>query len=208
LYKWYESECPECHVPLVEEPDVTEPDETFVSVFHADDPALMPLAQLALEDEGIQFVIGNRDDSRGFVRLASLADVGVGGRTGDILVASRDADRARELLADLEQAKPAGDTATPSTSTMTPSWNTTKLVAGPLVPLYDKDTGARLGDLSEEQLQFLIDHLELESSDDQDLYITAATIDLLHDEGAPAPLIDLLRRALGQREGLEIAWRD
>ncbi len=36
--------------------------------------------------------------------------------------------------------------------------------------LYDKDTGAWLGTITEEQLQFLIDQLKEESSEDQLLH--------------------------------------
>jgi hypothetical protein len=55
-------------------------------------------------------------------------------------------------------------------------------------------------------LQFLIDQLEEESTDDMDYYIDQATLDLFEEMGAEAALLTLLRQALGTREGIEIVW--
>ncbi len=74
------------------------------------------------------------------------------------------------------------------------------------IRLYDNDSGAELGTLAEEQLQFLIDQLEEETSDDQDYYLNPATLELLEKRGADAELLALLRRALGDQEGVEIRW--
>jgi processive 1,2-diacylglycerol beta-glucosyltransferase len=46
-----------------------------------------------------------------------------------------------------------------------------------VIQLHDKDTGALIGAITEEQLKFLIDELEEESGDDQDYYINEDTID-------------------------------
>lgn len=61
--------------------------------------------------------------------------------------------------------------------------------------------------ISDEQLQFLIDHLEEESYDDQDYYLNQATIDMLAKQGADPSLITLLREALGDREGIDVVWQ-
>jgi hypothetical protein len=61
-------------------------------------------------------------------------------------------------------------------------------------------------DLTDAQLQFLIDQLEEESADDTDYYIDQATLDLFEEVGAEADLLALLRQALGPREGIEIVW--
>jgi hypothetical protein len=74
-----------------------------------------------------------------------------------------------------------------------------------MIELRDKDTGEALGSISEEQLQFLIEHLEEESRDDRDYYLNATTLDALGEKGEPE-LIDRLRRAMGEREGMEIEW--
>ena len=75
-----------------------------------------------------------------------------------------------------------------------------------IIRLYDNASGAALGTLTEEQLQFLIDNLEEETSDDQDYYLNPNTLELLEARGGDASLIALLRRALGDKQGREIRW--
>jgi processive 1,2-diacylglycerol beta-glucosyltransferase len=75
-----------------------------------------------------------------------------------------------------------------------------------MVKLYNKENNAFLGEITEEQLQFLIDQLEEESSDDQDYYLNAETIDMFEQSGADYALIGLLRKAIGTREDVEIRW--
>jgi hypothetical protein len=75
-----------------------------------------------------------------------------------------------------------------------------------MIKLYDKDTRVFLGTITEVQLQFLIDQLEEESTEDTDYYINQATLDLFEEIGADADLLALLRQALGTREDLEIQW--
>lgn len=72
--------------------------------------------------------------------------------------------------------------------------------------LRDKDTGAALGVISDQQLQFLVDQLEEEAGDDQDYYVNEATIDLLKEAGADDGLLLLLRNALNGRTEMEIRW--
>lgn len=75
------------------------------------------------------------------------------------------------------------------------------------ITLYDNASGAALGNISETDLQFLIDNLEEETSDDQDYYLRPETVALLGSKGGSAALIELLRTALGDREGVEIRWQ-
>lgn len=75
-----------------------------------------------------------------------------------------------------------------------------------MIQIHDKDTGARIGTLTEEQLQFLIDQLEEESGEDQDYYINETTVDLFEENGADKALIALLREALNGRTEMEIRW--
>lgn len=205
-YKWYEAECPDCRIPLVEvpPPDAPAPDATLVQVFQTTELGLLPLAEMALEQEDIEY----------FVRNAA-GPLSAGGRTfrGDvpemgveILVRTNDADRARELLADLEhedltEAAPQPGTSPPATAGDSP--------ATPLrdaVDLYDSGTGAVIGQASETQLRWLDAHLERESSADEDYYIDKLTLEMLQDAKGDPALIDLLRRALGDREGLDVRW--
>ena len=75
-----------------------------------------------------------------------------------------------------------------------------------MIQLHEKETGVFLGTITDAQLQFLIDQLEEESTDDMDYYIDQATLDLFEEMGAEAALLTLLRQALGTREGIEIVW--
>ena len=75
-----------------------------------------------------------------------------------------------------------------------------------MIQLYDKETGASLGAITEEQLQFLADQLEEESPEDRDYYINEPTLDAFEEAGADAALVALLRKALGEREEMEIRW--
>jgi processive 1,2-diacylglycerol beta-glucosyltransferase len=75
-----------------------------------------------------------------------------------------------------------------------------------MVELRDAERGKQLGTITEQQLKFLVDELEEESTSDNDYYITADTIEMLKTDGADADLIGLLRRALGNREGIDVRW--
>ncbi len=77
-----------------------------------------------------------------------------------------------------------------------------------MIVLYDSQTGAELGTLDPAQFDFLTTQLEEESAADQDYYINRATIELFEQEGADAALIDLLRRALGSRDEMDIRWSE
>lgn len=75
-----------------------------------------------------------------------------------------------------------------------------------MIQLYDAERGTRLGEISEAQLQRLVESLEEESATDQDYYLTAETIDMLAGDGADAGLVGLLRSALAGREGMDVRW--
>jgi len=75
-----------------------------------------------------------------------------------------------------------------------------------MIQLYDNETGAPLGAITEEQLRFLTDQLEEESPEDRDYYINEPTLDAFEEAGADPALLTLLRKALGEREEMEIRW--
>jgi hypothetical protein len=75
-----------------------------------------------------------------------------------------------------------------------------------MIELRDKESGDLLGKLTEEQLQFLIDHLEEESGTDQDYYLNLFTIEMLKEQGADPQLISTLQKGMGEREEMEIFW--
>jgi hypothetical protein len=75
-----------------------------------------------------------------------------------------------------------------------------------MISLRDKETGAEIGTISEQELQFLVDQLEEEFEEDRDYYVNQTTVDVLEKNGADPELIALLRNAIGDREGIEIEW--
>ena len=76
-----------------------------------------------------------------------------------------------------------------------------------MIDLYDNATNVLIGSITEQDLKVLVDALEEESSEDQDYYIDAATIDVIADGRATEHLINLLKKALGSSEGVEIRWQ-
>ncbi len=75
-----------------------------------------------------------------------------------------------------------------------------------MITIYDEGTGAVVGAVTDAQLKFLIDHLEEDSIADADYYINAMTIDGFEQDGADPGLVQLLRKALGDREDMDIRW--
>ena len=75
-----------------------------------------------------------------------------------------------------------------------------------MIRLFDKESNAFLGSITEEQFKLLSESLEEESTADNDYYLDQATIDLLEENGADAALLSLLRNVLGAREGVEVRW--
>ncbi|MCB9135294.1 MAG: galactosyldiacylglycerol synthase [Anaerolineales bacterium] len=74
--------------------------------------------------------------------------------------------------------------------------------------LYIPGDGTQIGNITAEQLQFLIDHLEEEGITDQDYAITPMTLAYLEEEGGDPAVIEMLRKALGDREEFTFAWDD
>jgi hypothetical protein len=122
-----------------------------------------------------------------------------------IVVRADDAVRARELLSDLQKAAetgaPIGSTPAPAEVGTAPSPEGARTVR-----LVNADTGKAIGQINEAELDFLIGHLEEESSDDRDYFIDGPTIDLLAEAGADAGLVEMLRRAVDGTDGIEIGW--
>lgn len=75
-----------------------------------------------------------------------------------------------------------------------------------MVQLFDKHTGAEIGTIADDQFQFMADHLEEESAEDDDYYLNRTTVDFFEAEGADPELIAVLRKALGDRDEAEIRW--
>jgi processive 1,2-diacylglycerol beta-glucosyltransferase len=77
-----------------------------------------------------------------------------------------------------------------------------------MIKIYDKETGSTLGTITEDQLQFLIDQLEEEDTEDRDYYLTKDTLDMLEQKGIGTELLQFLRKAMGNRESMEILWEE
>lgn len=75
-----------------------------------------------------------------------------------------------------------------------------------LYRIYNSESGDLLGEITETELSSLTNFLEEESAEDRDYYITGDTIDYLEVNGADVALVALLRKAVGDQEGVEIRW--
>ncbi|PCC67112.1 hypothetical protein SAMN02745121_09140 [Nannocystis exedens] len=75
--------------------------------------------------------------------------------------------------------------------------------------LYNKQTGALIGPITDDQLRDLIDLLVEESADDRDYYVDRDTLDYLEENQVDAELLALLRKHVPEEgEGIDIEWRD
>jgi hypothetical protein len=67
---------------------------------------------------------------------------------------------------------------------------------------------AKVGELSEEQLDILIDNLEEEWQDDRDYYLNQSMLDMLQARGADSALMHILKSAMGNKDEVDILWVD
>lgn len=76
-----------------------------------------------------------------------------------------------------------------------------------MIDLYNTDTDDLIGSITEAELDYLKEVLEEESLDDTDYYFTTDTIDLLTEDGrATDHLLEVLRKAVGEEDGVELRW--
>jgi hypothetical protein len=75
-----------------------------------------------------------------------------------------------------------------------------------MVKIFKNDSGELIGEITETQLQFLIDNLEEESDEDVDYYINIPTIESFEEKGAEPGLIEVLKKGLGAKEEMEIRY--
>lgn len=203
-YKWYEAECPNCHVALVDAPDEQErlKNLELTVVFRTMEPGLLPLATLALEEQGIEFVsrLSGSD-------ALSAGGVAYRGTTPEapveILVRTEDAPAASELLRDLEAQGKEAPAAAPSPRAPIPFPTTAATGNVELVDLASKNV---VGRITEDDLTWLNTQLEKESEDDRDYYFDGPTLDMLDGKGASPRLMAVLRGALGSRDAMDLQW--
>jgi hypothetical protein len=72
--------------------------------------------------------------------------------------------------------------------------------------LYNKQNNALLGEISETDVECLVDVLEEEDSKDVDYFIDLDTVEILEDNGASQVLVKLLRSAIAASEGVDVRW--
>jgi hypothetical protein len=75
------------------------------------------------------------------------------------------------------------------------------------VYLFDLADGRRIAVLSDEQFQFLADHLESEGEDDDDYYVNQATVQALQEQGGDPQVINALQAGLAGRTEMDIRWQ-
>jgi hypothetical protein len=75
-----------------------------------------------------------------------------------------------------------------------------------MAKLYNNATNAFLAEISEAQLQFLIDQLEEESLEDKDYAITPLTLGYFQERGIDPDLLALLQQTLGDKDEVVIRW--
>jgi hypothetical protein len=75
-----------------------------------------------------------------------------------------------------------------------------------MIELRNKETSVPIGEITDEQLSFLIDMLEEEDVEDQDYWIDPMTLQYFQENGGDPGLIKLLQEAIGESEGIEIEW--
>ncbi len=202
-FKWYETACPSCGAELVDADaapeDSRETDTSLepVDIFESEDGGEADLVRAALEEEGIQCAVSG----------PSAFVAGQHGERSVVTIQRKDVERARDVLAELEdddEESPAEESA--ASSCVAP-------VDAPFEPglatisLHDAESGLFIGRINDAQLDFLSEHLE-EDAETQAYYLDESTIEMLADRGAGTTLTGLLRGALRGRDGVEIRWSD
>jgi hypothetical protein len=72
------------------------------------------------------------------------------------------------------------------------------------IRIINKVNGSNIGEITQEDLQFLTDQMEEESSKDVDYFVDRATVDMFAEAGGNKALIDMLRKAVGNTDGIDI----
>jgi processive 1,2-diacylglycerol beta-glucosyltransferase len=184
------------------------PDADLVSVFETTEAGLLPVAQLALDEAGIEHSVQNRGFVDQLFGRRSSMTVGETDTPLHIVVRAEDEARARDVLRDLGSANAAAPADALATEPAAPAAGAPpRAPMGGDVEITDADSGAPLGFLTPEQFDSMAAHLELESTRDDDYYIDAATIAMLEAQQANPAVLALLRAALAGRTEMNIRWR-
>lgn len=75
-----------------------------------------------------------------------------------------------------------------------------------MVTLYNAATDARVGRISQAQLNALIDWMEEENSEDREYYLTSEDCELMDEQGVDPTLVEVLRAALGGCDDMDLRY--
>lgn len=75
-----------------------------------------------------------------------------------------------------------------------------------MIVLYDVASGAKVGGITEPQLQALIGWMEEESTEDREYYLTDEDCELMEEQGLDPTLIEVLRTALHGRVDMDVRY--
>ncbi len=75
-----------------------------------------------------------------------------------------------------------------------------------MIELFNKETGERIGELTETQFDLLMDNIENEYLEEVDYVIDKNVINLLKERKCDAKIVEILKTALGRKEQIVIAY--
>ncbi len=75
-----------------------------------------------------------------------------------------------------------------------------------MIALYDVSSGAKVGRITEKQLEALIGWMEEESDEDREYYLTAEDCELMLEQGIDPTLVATLQEALKGREDMDLRY--
>ncbi len=75
-----------------------------------------------------------------------------------------------------------------------------------MIEIFNKDTGQRIGELTENQFDFLMDNIENEYLEKVNYVIDTQVVELLKSRGADFRILDMLANALKGKNNISIAY--
>jgi hypothetical protein len=75
-----------------------------------------------------------------------------------------------------------------------------------MIKLYDSDTEAEVAEITEEQLDLMVENLVEESLDEYSWSLDGAAVSALESGGVDPSLVAILRRILGSRTSMELRY--
>ncbi len=76
-----------------------------------------------------------------------------------------------------------------------------------MTSLYLKPGDQKIADLIDNDLLCMQNVMEEESSKDRDYFIDLSTVEMLRNAGATEGLVEVLTKAIGESEGIDVEWK-